>query len=220
VSTPKTHRQETVIMTPEAILSVLAPHLERHEADARPVVVMLCGIAGTSSPPRLPMPTQLIAHPGAGKSTISRALCASYPAGTFERLSIDGIIASKHGIYGIDYPASADLYAQFQSEADGIYDENFDSLLREGRTNVILDRSFYSQADRIEFKTRIQQAGARWVLVYLDVARDELWRRIQERRAKGVNADSALDISEALFAEYWNGFEVPEGEGEIRMGGE
>jgi hypothetical protein len=42
-----------------------------------------------------------------------------------------------------------------------------------------------------------------------------LWRRIQERRAKGVDADSALDIGEELLSSYVEGFDVPNGEGEI-----
>jgi predicted kinase len=135
---------------------------------------------------------------------------AAFPS--FTRVSIDQIIYSRHGIYGADYPP--DRYDEYQTEADGIYDAHFRQLLREGR-DIVLDRSFYAKEDRDEFRDLVEQAGARRVLVYFKADRDVLWKRICERRARGVNADSALEISEELLDAYFAGFEAPVGEGEM-----
>lgn len=86
--------------------------------------------------------------------------------------------------------------------------------MRDGR-DVVLDRSFYARADRDKFRAMSEAAGARCVLVYLRAGREVLWRRICERRAAGVDADSALEISEGLLEKYVDGFEEPVGEGEI-----
>ena len=95
-----------------------------------------------------------------------------------------------------------------------MYLETVEKLL-ENKQNILLERSFYAKEDRDEFKTMIEEAGGRWVLVYLKAERDLLWRRICERRAKGVTADSALEIDEQLLDRYVAGFEAPVGEGEI-----
>ncbi|KAH8902908.1 ATP/GTP-binding protein [Coniochaeta sp. PMI_546] len=168
------------------------PHLLRSEQDPRPVVLMTCGIAGS------------------GKSTLAKAVVAAFPS--FVRVSIDQIIHSRHGIYGVDYPR--EKYDEYMDEADEIYETQFRQLLRD-RKDIVLDRSFYDKADREEFKAMVEEAGARWVLVYFKADRDLLWKRICERRARGINADSALEISEALLDSYVKGFDVPVGEGEI-----
>lgn len=87
-------------------------------------------------------------------------------------------------------------------------------------TNLVLDRSFYAKADRDEYRALAEDAGARVVLVFLDADRDVLWRRIGkrwERRAegRGVDADSAMDVTEEVLDAYLAGFERPSGEGEV-----
>jgi predicted kinase len=136
-----------------------------------------------------------------------------YP--TFTRLSMDQLVYERHGIYGKDYAADIALYASYQDEAEQGLMAAFRTLLRNKR-DVVLDRSFWCKADRDEVKAIIEEAGARPVLVVLRARDSEvLWRRIQERRAKEVNADSALVITKELLAQYVKGFEWPEGEGEI-----
>jgi len=147
---------------------------------------------------------------GSGKSTLTKAIIAAMPS--FTRVSIDAIIASRHGICTVDYPQSK--YGEYMAEADGIYDTTFAELLRDKR-DIVAERSFYAKADRDEYRTLVEKAGGRCVLVYLAAARDFLWKRITNRRVEGINADSALDISEDLLDHYVNGFEAPEGEGEI-----
>jgi predicted kinase len=127
-------------------------------------------------------------------------------------VSGDQIIYSLHGICGVDYPP--DKYDEYQLEMDGIYEARFRQLLAEGK-DVVLDRSFYAKVDRDEFKKMAEEAGARWVLVYFRADGDVLWRRIRERRERGVDADSALEISRELLDAYLAGFEAPVGEGEV-----
>ncbi|KEF62808.1 uncharacterized protein A1O9_00781 [Exophiala aquamarina CBS 119918] len=174
------------------IPDVLVPLLQRTEADPRPIVVMTCGIAG------------------AGKSTLAKAIAAS--PHNFTRLSIDNILFSRHGLYGTDYPPS--LLATYQDEADSIFHSETKSQLLE-KINLVLDRAFYAKADRDEYRSLAEQAGARVVLVFLEASRDVLWRRIQQRKAAGRDADSALEIPEELLDSYLAGFERPVGEGEV-----
>lgn len=64
----------------------------------------------------------------------------------------------------------------------------------------------------------IKRYSARDFLLYFQVPEDVLWNRIRARREAGVNADCALDINEELLKTYVEGFDVPNGEGEIVLG--
>ena len=200
----------------QATLERLEPRLQRSEADSRPVVFMTCGIAGQSRrSTTLPQHSGIYRFDppsaGSGKSTLSKALMKRHP--NYIRLSIDTIIASYHGIYGRDYPPSA--YESYQAEADAIFLRTLESGLRDGSRDIVLDRSFYAKAHRGEVKQVVERLGGRLVLVFLEVGRDELWRRIMERRARGVSADSAREIGEEVLRDFVEGFEVPDGEGEF-----
>lgn len=88
-------------------------------------------------------------------------------------------------------------------------DQRFLELLR-AKKDVVLDRSFWAKEDREKCYALCRREGvAAWKLVYLRARKDFLGRRIQERRKKGVNADSALEISEELLEQYWDGFQAP-----------
>ncbi|RFN46057.1 hypothetical protein FIE12Z_9697 [Fusarium flagelliforme] len=98
------------------------------------------------------------------------------------------------------------------------------SLEQEKSHDAVLDLSFYNKEYRDEYKEIIERNGGRWVLVYLDVDRELLWTRIRKRRAErdaldpqdpARNGDSAFDIDDATFDMYLDGFEPPQGEGEI-----
>ncbi|RWA06850.1 hypothetical protein EKO27_g8247 [Xylaria grammica] len=178
----------------EATITKLRPHILRSEADPRPVVVMTCGIAG------------------AGKSTLSKALVAAHP--NFARLTLDGILAEKHGIFGADY--APENYPAYLDEAAQECHARLSQLLTEGRRDVVFDRAFWNKEDRDEAKAIIERLGARWVLVYLKAPdKATLWQRICHRREVEVNADSAYQITEDILDMYWSGFEQPVGEGEI-----
>ena len=197
--------------------------LQRLEHDHMPVVLMTCGIAGKQpAVSYFQAPYQIhIIYPntdtsgacnkGAGKTTLTKAVLAEFPS--FRRISIDEIIYSRHGLYNIDYPA--DKYAEFSVEARDICLREVEQLLRDQKKDIVLDRSFWAKGDRDFYSDLIRRAGARPVLVYLKAPRDVLWKRICERRAKGVDADCALEIGEELLDRYCEVFEAPVGEGEI-----
>ena len=132
---------------------------------------------------------------------------------SFTRQSIDELIASRHGICGVDY--APEKYDEFSEEADQVFLDSFRAHLADKALNVVLDRSLYAREDRDYFKTLIEASGARWVLVYFKIEPEILWRRICARRKEEISANSALDISEELFKRYVDGFEHPDGEGEI-----
>lgn len=153
----------------------------------------------------------LIGIIGAGKSTHAKAVVRLMP--TFHRLSIDGILAEHHGICGVDYARSD--YEKYQDEADAIFHETAEQLLSDGQKDIVLDRSFYARETRDMYKELVEKHGCRWVLLYLKVPKPVLWERIQARRQAGIDADSALEISKDLLDFYCEGFDVPQGEGEI-----
>lgn len=118
-------------------------------------------------------------------------------------------------MYSIEYPAGYEIYEQYSTEADVIYLDTFQNLLKEGK-DIILERSFYAKQDREEFRKMVEDAGARLILVYMKAMNKEVpWQRICRRAEKEKDANSALVISRELFESYWDGFEGPEGEGEV-----
>ncbi|KAH6625183.1 ATP/GTP-binding protein [Boeremia exigua] len=150
---------------------------------------------------------------GAGKTTLVKAILELHPH--YTRISIDNIIFQTHGIYGIDYPASATVYEQYNEEADAIYLETFRTLLAEGK-DIAFERSCYAKEDRDEWRRIAEERGARVVLVFLRaVDKEVLWERICRRSRVEKAADNALDISRETFDMYWEGFENPTGENEI-----
>ncbi|KAI1193740.1 ATP/GTP-binding protein [Nemania serpens] len=177
----------------DGTIAKLRPHIIRTEADPRPVVVMTCGIAGS------------------GKSTLSKALVTARP--DFERVSLDGILAERHGFFGTDY--APDKYPAYLDEAADEVIARLKNILAEGKKNVVFDRAFWNKKDRDEAKEVIQSLGARWVLVYLKAPdKATLWQRIRQRREAGINADNAYEITQDILDMYWSGFEEPVDEGE------
>jgi len=106
------------------------------------------------------------------------------------------------------------MLSTYQDEADSIFHSEAKRLLFE-KTNLVFDRAFYAKEDRDEYRSLAEHAGARVVLVFLEATKDVLWRRIQQRKAAGRDADSSLEIPEQLLDSYLNGFERPVGEGEV-----
>ncbi|KAI0514699.1 P-loop containing nucleoside triphosphate hydrolase protein [Xylaria bambusicola] len=181
----------------ENVIATLRPQILRTESNpSQPVVVMTCGIAG------------------AGKSTFSKALVAAHP--NFERLSLDNILASKHGLYSVDY--APEKYPEYLDEAAEECLARLKRLLTEENRDVVFDRAFWNKPDRDEAKSLIESLGARWVLVYLKAPdKETLWKRICRRREVEVNADCAYQITPDILDMYWSGFEEPVDEGAITV---
>ncbi|KAJ1567938.1 hypothetical protein HK096_008116 [Nowakowskiella sp. JEL0078] len=171
----------------------LRPHFQRIPPENKPVVVMTCAVSG------------------AGKTTLSKAICKNSPS--FVRLSVDEYIWAKYGCYNRDYTPKQ--YASLQLEARIALKEELITLLRSNEKNVVVDFAFWSKKFRDEWRDIAEQEGARVVLVHLKANRDLLVRRIMERREKGIDANSAAELTPEIIDQYIAGFEVPQGEGEI-----
>jgi predicted kinase len=169
----------------DAIVDRLKCFFEEPAESSR--VIMLCGIAGS------------------GKSTLAKAIVNRYPS--FHRLSTDQIIYEIKGIYGVDYPPSE--YEELQTKAKRVLGDRFLDLIRR-KQDIVLDRSFWAEEDRREcYELFRRERVLAHKLVYLRAEKTFLWNRIQERRRQGVNADSALEITEELFERYCSGFQAP-----------
>jgi predicted kinase len=148
----------------------------------------------------------LVGLTGAGKTTYSKRVLE--PAGV-TRLSVDELIYTKHGRYGIDYPASAyfELYAPaLETVRAALFAE-----LDQGH-DVALDLGIWSRADRDEWKRRIEAAGARWRLLYFPVSHAELRQRLAERNR--LDGPDAVRVEESDLDDFYARFEEPTDEGE------
>ena len=157
-------------MSTDVLFRTIQSALDNGTKSDRSIVVAMCGIAGS------------------GKSTLAKAIIATYPS--FSRLSMDEIVAEKHGLFGLDYARDDKIYEQYLYEADETLQSRYDELLKNGR-NIVLDRSFWAKEDRDAHKIKADHHQATWLLVYLKGGRDLLWRRINERSSKDRDANSA-----------------------------
>lgn len=156
--------------------------------DHGPLVVMMCGVAGS------------------GKTTYAQAL----EVNGYARLSVDEEIWARSGRCGVDYPAED--YPRLSAAAEDAVRQRLLELVIAGR-DVVMDLSFWRRATREEYKSLIEDAGARWRLVYLRVEPDVLRRRLAERAGR-VDANAAFTVTDDVLTAYLEGFEVPDGEGE------
>lgn len=155
------------------------------------LVVMMCGVAGS------------------GKTTLAKQLEQQ----GFVRLSIDEEIWSTNGRYGIDYPV--EMYEQLKTEAELKLRNELISLLSQ-KLNVVIDFSFWQRERRNEYKKIIEDGGGEWKLIYLKVHPDDLRERLRIRSQR-FDANAAFTITEEILSSYLEGFEVPNGEGEIKI---
>ncbi|ETN46409.1 uncharacterized protein HMPREF1541_00593 [Cyphellophora europaea CBS 101466] len=185
-----------------ATLDALTPLLQRTTNDPRPVAVMMCGLCGT------------------GKSSLAHAIVAAHHDSPriFTRLSLDGIVHERHGLYGVDYePALREAY---EDEAEEIFGQRLREVLSRGG-DVVLDRAFYAKEDRVAWRGLVEGLGARVVLVFFKVRdREVVWRRVRARwdvrgELKGERkGDVSVEVTREFFDKWVDGFEEPVGEGE------
>jgi predicted kinase len=157
-------------------------------SDKVPLVIMMCGIAGS------------------GKTTFSQRLETE----GFVRLSIDEEIWATRGRYGIDFPI--EKIEEYKKEAEETLRKRLIGQIRQ-KEHVVIDFSFWDRVRRERYKQLIEDAGGKWKLIYLKVRPDVLRERLTLRNQR-FDANS-FPISEELLASYLEGFEIPEGEGEM-----
>lgn len=164
-------------------------YLYRERDDFTPLVVMMCGIAGS------------------GKTTFSQKL---EKAG-FVRLSIDEEVWSANGRYGIDYPI--EKYREYLDRAHVRLRDKLVKLIHD-KDQIVVDSSFWRKSERVEYKKLVEAAGGKWCIIYLKVSHADLLHRLK-MRSKRFDANAAFPITEEVLTDFLNRFEVPKGEGEI-----
>ena len=156
-------------------------------ADGRPVVYLLVGLTGS------------------GKTTYARRLEAE---GVL-RLSVDEEVFARNGRYGVDYPEHE--YPERERPVVRELRERLAEAVRAGRS-VVLDYGLWRRAERDSYKKLVEDAGGGWRLIYLEVDRAELLRRLGERN---LRADAnALKVTPEALDEFYARFDEPRGEGE------
>jgi predicted kinase len=160
------------------------------EADqaGQPEVVLMCGVAGS------------------GKTTYAKDL----ETRGYVRLSVDEEIWRRFGSYGVDYEPGQ--YEEHTEVARRVLRDRLLSLVAEG-SNVVIDSSFWQRSRRQEYKELIEQAGARWRLIYLEIDPALLRQRLRAR-AERFDANAAFPVTDELLTHYLRAFEWPSGEGE------
>ncbi len=153
-----------------------------------PLVVMMCGVAGS------------------GKTTFSKRLEKE----GFVRLSIDEEIWAVNGRYGIDFPIEE--IEEYKKDAEKNLRNRLIKLIHD-KQQVVIDFSFWDRARRYQYKKLIEDSGGKWKLIYLKVQPNDLLERLKLRN-KRFDANS-FPISEEILTSYLNGFEIPNGEGEM-----
>ena len=73
--------------------------------------------------------------------------------------------------------------------------------------NVVLDYGFWAKSERDDFRTRAAQIGAETKIHFLDVARDELLKRLAHRNAN--LPDDTFHIEASDLETWLTMFEVP-----------
>lgn len=136
--------------------------------------------------------------PGSGKTTLAKQLETS--RGAF-RLSPDEWIKTVIK----DETDKVEL-DRLRDPVESLQWITAQKLLRFG-ISVILENGFWSQEERAAYRHTAKELGASVELHYLDVPKEELWRRIQKRNAE-LPDDSFL-VTEPELEEWFTWFTPP-----------
>ena len=133
--------------------------------------------------------------PGAGKTTIARQLAADRSA---LRLTQDEWLIAL---------GSSPWDAPMRERVDHELWRLAQDILRLG-VSVVLDFGLWARIERDEMRSVARSIGVGVELHYLDVATDELWRRIEARNAEPPW--NAYPIRRAVFDEWVGIFQAPD----------
>ena len=134
--------------------------------------------------------------PGAGKTTLARRLEVERPA---VRFTEDEWVAR---LFGPDAAHDGPL-------RDRIHEVQWGHAVRVAQlgVDVVLDWGFWARGQRDDYRGRAAALGLTTELHYLDVSRDDLWRRIALRN-RGLPPDS-FHVHEHELDEWVTWFEPP-----------
>ncbi len=117
--------------------------------------------------------------PGSGKTTLAKQIEQDQPA---LRLTADEWLFE---LFGPD-PESPEVMKGAPSErrtaVEALQWQVAAAALRRG-VDVVVDWGVWSRAERADYRARAKELGARTVVCFLDVTREEQWRRISARNA-------------------------------------
>jgi predicted kinase len=157
-------------------------------------------LAGRPGP--APRAILMTAMPGAGKTTLARAL---EQAGLV-RLCPDEEMFRRYGHYGRDFPRG-----QFRvREAPVLKDIALElqEHLAAGRDTVV-DHGFWTPEERAQWAATVMEAGGVPVLIYLPVPHEVRWERIRERNAKSLVDPNSIEFSEEDLLRFAGRFYPP-----------
>lgn len=140
--------------------------------------------------------------PGAGKTTLARALSRA----GYTRLCPDEEMFRRHGRYGTDFPRGQFLVREAPILAD-IAAELRGALV--AGHDVVIDHGFWTPEERSTWRTRIAEAGGQPVLVYLPVAHETRWARIETRNALADHDANSIAFSEQDLLRFAGRFHPP-----------
>jgi predicted kinase len=157
-------------------------------------------LAGRPGP--APRAILMAAMPGAGKTTLARAL----EAAGLVRLCPDEEMFRRYGHYGRDFPRG-----QFRvREAPVLKDIALElqEQLAAGRDTVV-DHGFWTPEERAQWAATVMEAGGVPVLIYLPVPHEVRWERIRERNAKSLVDPNSIEFSEEDLLRFAGRFHAP-----------
>jgi predicted kinase len=117
--------------------------------------------------------------PGSGKTTLAKRIEQDRPA---LRLTADEWLFALFGPDPEPPEVMKGAPSVRRAAVEALQWEVAAAALRLG-VDVVVDWGVWSRQERDDYRARAKALGARTVVCFLDVARDEQWRRISERNA-------------------------------------